>query len=159
MRWFKRMIGICTVMMLSSTLVFGAERINTLERKGLFGYESSGVAIRGYDSVAYFTESKAVEGLDAFSTDWSGATWKFASKDHLELFINDPEQYAPQYGGYCAYGVATDNLVKIEPDLWTIVDGKLFLNYDDNVQRQWEQDIPGFIATADEKFEKLVINQ
>lgn len=159
MRWFKKLIGIGTIMMLSATLVLGAERINTLDRKGLFGYEDSGVAIRGYDSVAYFTQSKAVEGLDDFSTNWSGATWKFSSQDHLDLFVNDPEQYAPQYGGYCAYGVAQGNLVKIEPELWTIVDGKLFLNFDKKVQQQWKKDIPGFIITADSKFEQLLISE
>ena len=135
---------------------FAAEPINTLEKSGLFGYDPSGIAIRGYDTVAYFTEGKPLEGSEDFTSEWQGATWRFASQEHLDLFEADPEKYAPQYGGYCAYGVAQDGLVKIEPELWTIVDGKLYLNYDDDVQEQWEEDIPGFIAAADGKFAKLL---
>ena len=133
-----------------------AEPINTLGRSGLFGYEPSGSAIRGYDAVAYFTRGEPVEGSEEFATEWQGATWQFASREHLELFEADPERYAPQYGGYCAYGVAQGYLVKIEPDSWTIVDGKLYLNYDDEVQAQWEEDVPGFVAEADAKFEGLL---
>lgn len=133
-----------------------AERINTLEKKGLFGYAPNGIAIRGYDTVAYFTEGKPVEGKDAFSTEWEGATWKFASQNHLDLFTGDPEKYAPQYGGYCAYGVAVGNLVKIEPDLWSIVDDKLYLNFNDKFNNKWLDDISGYVATANEKFEALL---
>ena len=143
-------------MSLFSLTVIAAEPINTLEKKGLFGYKPSGVAIRGYDTVAYFTDGKPVEGSDQFTTEWEGATWRFASQEHLDLFNGAPEEYAPQYGGYCAYGVAQDNLVKIDPDNWTIVDGKLYLNYDDKLQGLWEKDIPGFISTADNKFDALL---
>ncbi|MEM8562271.1 MAG: YHS domain-containing (seleno)protein [Pseudomonadota bacterium] len=133
-----------------------AEPINTLERSGLFGYDPSGVAIRGADTVAYFTQMQYVPGTDAFTTQWNGATWKFSSQDHLDLFIADPEKYAPQYGGYCAYGVAQDYLVKIEPEAWSIVDGKLYLNYSLKVQEEWEEDIPGFIAEANKNFTGLL---
>jgi len=132
-----------------------AERINTLEKKGLFGYEPNGVAIRGYDTVAYFTQSKPVEGMEQFSTQWSGATWRFSSQENLDLFVTEPEKYAPQYGGYCAYGVAQESLVKIEPDQWTIVDGKLYLNYNEKLNKQWREDTSGFISTADTLYEKL----
>ena len=108
---------------------WAAERINTLEKQGLFSYQPNGIAIRGYDTVAYFTQGKPVEGTEKFSTEWEGATWRFSSQENLELFTTDPEKYAPQYGGYCAYGVAQDSLVKIEPDQWTIYDDKLYLNY------------------------------
>jgi len=141
---------------LFSVSALAAEPINTLEKKGLFGYEESGIAIRGYDTVAYFTQGAPAKGLEEFSTQWQNATWLFSSNEHLELFTAQPEKYAPQYGGYCAYGVVKDGLVKIEPENWSIVDGKLYLNYDDKVQKLWEQDISGFIATADEKFEALL---
>jgi YHS domain-containing protein len=108
-----------------SQVALAAPPINTLEREGLFGYEHNGIAIRGYDTVAYFTQSKPVEGDNVFTTQWSGATWKFSSQEHLDLFVRNPEKYAPQYGGYCAYGVAQMNLVKIEPEQWTIIDEKL----------------------------------
>lgn len=145
------------------TLVFGffsaawaAEPINTLERSGVFGYKPSGIAIRGFDAVAYFTLSKATKGSSEFATNWNGATWHFASQEHLDLFKVDPEKYAPQYGGYCAYGVAVNNLVKIEGDLWDIVDGKLYLNFNKSLQEKWREDIAGYIKTADSQFERLL---
>lgn len=133
-----------------------AERINTLEKKGLFGYQPNGIAIRGYDTVAYFTLGKPQKGKNSFSTQWSGATWKFANQNHLDLFLAEPEKYAPQYGGYCAYGVATGNLVKIEPELWHIVDDKLYLNFNRKFDNRWKKDIGGYIVEADSKFESLL---
>ena len=144
------------VLAASLSPAFAAESINTLERSGLWGYKPSGVAIRGYDTVAYFTEGSPAEGSDEFTTQWQGANWKFASQEHLDLFEADPEKYAPQYGGYCAYGVAQDSLVKIEPENWTIVDDKLYLNYDDELQAKWEKDVPGFVRSADSKFDELL---
>lgn len=135
---------------------WGAEPINTLERSGLWGYKPSGVAIRGYDTVAYFTEGKAIKGNPDINTSWRGASWHFASAKHRDLFIADPEQYAPQYGGYCAYGVAVDSLVKIEGDRWDIVDGKLYLNYDKKLQSKWRKAIPSYIKTANQKFNGLL---
>lgn len=151
-----RLISAAILMLGLLSPAFAAERINTLEKKGLFGYEPNGIAIRGYDTVAYFTQNKPVEGRDEFTTEWSDATWKFSSKEHLDLFKADPEKYAPQYGGYCAYGVAQEGLVKIEPDQWTIHDGKLYLNYNEKLNNQWRKDIPGFVAKADSLFEKLL---
>jgi len=134
-----------------------ATRINTLDKEGLFGkYKETGIAIRGYDTVAYFTQSKPVKGVEEFNVEWSGAKWLFSSAEHAELFRSDPEKYAPQYGGYCAFGVAEDYLVKIEADQWEIVDGKLYLNYDKKVQKRWLKDIPGYITKADGKFEQLL---
>lgn len=148
------------ILLLTSTTVLAEKApINTLEKSGFFGYEASEIAIRGADTVAYFTEGKYVPGSDQFTTQWQGATWQFASQKHLDLFINDPEKYAPQYGGYCAYGVSRNYLVKIEPENWTIVDGKLYLNYNDGVQRKWEKDIPGFIQKADQQFPDLLMKK
>ncbi|MFK7993329.1 MAG: YHS domain-containing (seleno)protein [Granulosicoccus sp.] len=162
MKLFTRLIGIATIAIAAlstSGSTLAAEPVNTLEKKGLFGYKASGIAIRGYDTVAYFTQGAPVEGLASISTVWEGATWQFSSQEHLALFEAEPTKYAPQYGGYCAYGVAKDGLVKIEPENWTILDDKLYLNYDDKVQRLWEKDIPGFISTADGKFEALLKSQ
>ena len=133
-----------------------AERINTLEKSGLFGYKPDGIAIRGYDTVAYFTDGKPEKGSDDFTMDYEGATWKFSSQEHLDLFKGDPDKYVPQYGGYCAYGVAVGNLVKIEPDLWTIVDDKLYLNYNKSLNNKWKKDVPGYIEKADAQFETLL---
>jgi YHS domain-containing protein len=142
--------------LIASVTVFGAEPINTLEKKGFFSFEHSGVAIRGADTVAYFTAGKYIAGKDEFTTEWQGATWKFSSQANLDLFKQDPESYAPQYGGYCAYGVAQNYLVKIEPENWSIVDNKLYLNYSNGVQKKWEKNIPGFIQEANQNFKALL---
>lgn len=134
---------------------FGAEPpINTL-KNSFFGGRT-GVAINGYDTVAYFTDNKPVPGRDEFATDWKGAKWKFASQANLERFKADPEKYAPQYGGYCAYGVAQGQLVKVEPDQFTVRDGKLYLNYDAGVQKKWLEDPAGYIKTANGRFDELL---
>jgi YHS domain-containing protein len=107
-----------------------------------------GWAIKGYDPVAYFTQSEPVKGRGAHSYEWMGATWYFASAENMELFAGDPEKYAPQYGGYCAYAVSQGYTAKIDPDAWRIVDDKLYLNFSLKVQKIWEKDIPGYIAKA-----------
>ena len=103
----------------------------------------------GYDTVAYFTMGKPVKGSPDFATEWKGATWQFSSAENLEKFKANPAAFAPQYGGYCAYGVAKGSLVKGEPEQWKIVDGKLYLNYSAGVQKTWAKDAAGNIGKAD----------
>lgn len=119
---------------------------------GLLSWTAAG----GYDVVAYFTEGRPVEGRSEFTTEWKGATWRFASRENLEAFKVDPEAFAPQYGGYCAYGVSEGYAVKGEPEIWKIVAGKLYLNYSKAVQKSWEEDIPGHIAKADANWPKVL---
>ncbi|MEM6624418.1 MAG: YHS domain-containing (seleno)protein [Pseudomonadota bacterium] len=107
-----------------------------------------GTAIDGTDPVAYFTEGRPVEGSSEFTHDWNGATWRFASAENRDLFAANPEQYAPQYGGYCAWAVAQGYTASTDPTAWKIVDGKLYLNYNASVQSRWEADVPGHIASA-----------
>jgi YHS domain-containing protein len=128
--------------------------INTL-KNSVFGGRTD-TAINGYDTVAYFTVGKPVKGLDSLATDWMGAKWKFSSAANLALFKADPEKYAPQYGGYCAYGVTQGYLVKVEPEQFTVRDGKLYLNYDADVQQKWAKDPAGYIRAADMKFADLL---
>jgi len=106
-------------------------------------------AIRGYDPVAYFTMGEPTRGSDQFTTSWQGATYKFASAANLALFKEEPEAYAPQYGGYCAYAVSKGATAGTVPEAWTIVDGKLYLNYSLAVQQRWRKDVPGHIRAAD----------
>src|SRR5688572_19559489 len=115
-----------------------------------------GGAIQGYDPVAYFTEGRPVEGLRQFSHEWNGATWRFASAANRDRFAQAPEKYAPQYGGYCAYGVAGGYAVKIDPQAWSVVDGKLYLNYSPAVQADWKKDVPGYIRRADAQWPKVL---
>jgi len=112
-------------------------------------YSDASGAIRGYDPVAYFTQGRPVKGSKDFTHRWKGAEWRFASAENRARFAAAPEKYAPQYGGYCAFGVAGGYAVKIEPDAWSVVDGKLYLNYDRGVQASWKKDVPGYIRKAD----------
>ena len=115
-----------------------------------------GRAIRGTDPVAYFTEGRPVEGSDDFETDHEGYTYRFSSQANLDAFIAEPEAYLPQYGGYCAWAVAQGTTASTNPHNWSIVDGKLYLNYDDAVQARWEKDIPGNISKADTNWPRVL---
>jgi YHS domain-containing protein len=108
-----------------------------------------GLALSGYDPVAYFTDGKPVPGSASFTLEWMGATWRFASAEHRDAFTANPLLYAPQYGGYCAWAVSQDRTASSDPEAWRIVDGKLYLNYSRDVQKQWETDVPGNIRKAD----------
>ena len=146
---------LCLVLCLSITSIFtkvafiqvaSAQIVN----KGFF----SGVSIEGYDAVSYFTESKAVAGKEDIELKWSGATWRFSSVENRELFKESPLKYAPQYGGYCAYGIAKGSKASIDPQAWAIIDGKLYLNYDTGIQEKWEQDRTRYIEEADKVWSK-----
>lgn len=112
---------------------------------GLFG----SAAVRGYDVVAYFTESRPVEGKRDFSHKWNGTEWRFSSAKNRDLFAANPEKFAPQYGGWCAWAVSQGYTASIDPQAWRIVDGKLYLNYSKSVQQQWAQNVPGNITKGD----------
>ncbi len=107
------------------------------------------VAIKGYDSVSYFKEGKAVKGDRAFSFQWHGANWYFSTKENRELFAAAPGKYAPQYGGYCAWAMSSGRKAHTDPEVWKIVDGKLYLNCSREAYKKWEADIPGNILKAD----------
>lgn len=113
-------------------------------------------AIKGHDPVAYFTQGGPAKGRGAHSHEWMGATWYFANAENKELFAADPDKYAPQYGGYCAYAVSQGYTAAIDPDAWKIVDDKLYLNFSLKVQKIWEEDIPGYIAKADINWPKIL---
>ena len=112
-------------------------------------FAPGGKAIRGYDPVAYFTQRKPVKGSAKYTYKWKGATWYFASAANLNRFKANPARWAPQYGGYCAYGVAQGYAVKIEVDQWAIVNGKLYLNYSPGVRDMWARDQRGNIARGE----------
>lgn len=113
-------------------------------------------ALGGYDPVAYFTEGKPIEGSDSFSHQWQGTTWHFASAENRDSFAADPERYAPQYGGYCAWAVSQGYTASTNPEAWRIVGDKLYLNYSKSVQRRWEKDVPGNIAKANRNWPGLL---
>ncbi|WP_045856481.1 YHS domain-containing (seleno)protein [Teredinibacter purpureus] len=120
----------------------------------IYSHETKG-AIKGADVVAYFSldpTDKAVMGKEAFSHEWQGATWKFSNAENLALFKANPEAYAPQYGGYCAFSVAHGFTTSIRPDSWKIVDGKLYLNYSRISYMRWKLDMEDKIREADENW-------
>ncbi len=119
-------------------------------------YAENGVAIDGTDAVAYFTEGAPVAGSAQITHEWMGATWRFSDEKNRAAFAADPEAYAPQYGGYCAYAVSEGYTASTIPQAWKIVDGKLYLNYSRRIQRKWERDIPGRIASGDAKWPELI---
>lgn len=111
-------------------------------------FEKEGVALRGYDTVGYFSDQKPVKGVASHQAEYKGSTFYFASRANRDAFIADPARYAPQYGGFCAFGLAGGYKAATDPSAFTIVDGKLYLNYNRDIQKQWGADIPGFIAKA-----------
>jgi len=119
-------------------------------------FADKGVAINGYDAVAYFTEKKPVQGSAQFSLDWKGAKWLFASAANRDAFKAEPAKYAPQYGGYCAFGASEGYAVKTEPDAWSVVDGKLYLNYNTVVRTKWSENIPERIKAGDRNWPAIL---
>jgi len=107
-----------------------------------------GIAVAGYDPVAYFTQNMPVMGKASISLNHGGAQWHFSSAANRDAFKADPEKYVPQFGGYCAYAVSQGYTAKGEPEVWKIVDGKLYLNFSRGVQKTWQRDIPGYIMSA-----------
>lgn len=114
------------------------------------------LAIEGYDSVAYFTENRAIEGSEEFQIEWNNANWRFSSAENLALFEEDPEKYSPQYGGYCAWAVSNNRLAEIDPEQFHLHDDKLYLNYNARVQELWLPEKLERIGRADANYPGLV---
>jgi YHS domain-containing protein len=115
----------------------------------------NGVAIKGYDPVAYFTQHQAVKGNAAFQAGYDGATYWFASAEDKTLFEAEPAHYAPRYDGFCAFGASQGHKADIDPTAFTIIGGQLYLNYSHEVQTQWKTDIPGYITKADQNWPEV----
>ena len=125
------------------------------DQKGPEIFQKGGYAIGGYDPVAFFTEKQPVKGESRYPFQWKEATWLFASQANLDSFKNAPEKFAPQYGGYCAYGTAEGHKAPTEADTWTLVDGKLYFNYNQKVKQSWLKDQSRYIEQADINWEKI----
>lgn len=118
-------------------------------------FTSSGVAIRGYDPVAYFKVSKPVKGSSSFTTKWNGSTWRFSSQANLDAFKASPAKYAPAYGGYCAWAMSQGRVATTIPQAWDIKGGRLYLNYDLNIRKRWRTNIPKHIKLANAKWPRV----
>lgn len=129
--------GLCLLVVLAA----GAAAAASVQRPEL--------AIKGYDTVAYFTLGRATRGSESFAHRWHEMTWHFSSQAHRDLFAANPEQYAPQYDGFCAWAMTESRLAITDPEVWKIVDGKLYLNCSQAAFEKWSRDIPGHIMKAD----------
>ena len=111
-------------------------------------FQADGKAIRGFDPVSYFLSGKAEKGSPEFNYSWGQANWTFSSREHLEIFRANPEKFAPQFGGFCAYGASEKHKAPTDPEAWTIVNGKLYLNYSHKVRQLWLPDTATRIPAA-----------
>ena len=145
-----------TAALFAAGMVFGIAALPAQAKDPVYTGTFSSLAVSGYDPVAYFTQGRPVEGSGDLEYEWNGATWRFSTPENLAAFKADPEAYAPQYGGYCAWAVSQGYTAKSEPEAWRIVDGKLYLNYSKAVQQQWVEDIPGNITKADANWPKVL---
>ncbi len=137
-------------MLMSAALVF-----LLLTASGGSAGAAASTAIKGYDPVAYFTMSRAVKGIEAFPFAWHNLTWYFMSKEHRDLFAANPEKYAPQYDGWCAWAMTESRKAVTDPEVWKIVEGKLYLNCSQHAFEKWSKDIPGNIKKADAIWQKM----
>lgn len=118
-------------------------------------YTKKGYAVSGYDTVAYFTLGKPTKGDEDIHAEWNGATWLFASEEHKKLFLAEPEKYAPAYDGHCAYAAGVNKKASAKPTLWSIEDGRLFLNYNKSVNEKWLADKGSYIQEGDKFWPEL----
>ena len=123
--------------------------------KSSVNVDKAGIAIKGYDPVAYFTDGKPALGTKEFTAEYQGAIYQFASAAHRDAFKQNPTKYAPQFGGFCAMGAVFEKKLDGDPNLWKVVDGKLFLNVGEPAQKRWLEDIPGNVSKADGNWPKI----
>jgi YHS domain-containing protein len=152
----RRQIGSLVVvlkrLLIPAILLIAAAALPAAAKEPVYTGVLSSLAVSGYDPVAYFKAGKPVEGRAEFEHKWKGATWRFASAENLAAFKANPEAYAPQYGGYCAWAVSQGYTASSDPTAWRIVNMKLYLNYNREVQQNWEKDAAGNIVKADKNW-------
>ncbi|MEM6712883.1 MAG: YHS domain-containing (seleno)protein [Pseudomonadota bacterium] len=141
--------GVLRIFALGATAIAASVITARTARATIFTGYIEGTAVGGYDSVAYHTQGEAIPGSDAITLEYQGATWRFASEENKALFEANPTAYSPEYGGHCAWAMAQGYLAQGDPEVWRIVDGRLFLNATEGVNRRWLRNLDGFIVDAD----------
>lgn len=151
-----KLIGLIFLLVLISVFIYAKlNHVTPLNMADKTSYNSySGIAIKGYDPVAYFVESEPLKGSEEFSTDWKGVEWQFASPENRDLFLSNPEKYAPQFGGYCAFAVTTGFTATIDPNAYLVNDGKLYLFNGEDLRINFMVEKDNSINTAHSKWEK-----
>jgi YHS domain-containing protein len=137
------------ILMFSTVFTFAAS-------KQLLNLDRGGLAIQGYDPVAFFTDQRPVKGNEQFQSNYNGAKYYFASMEHKAAFDKDPAKYEPQFGGYCAYGVSRGNRAPIKIEAWQIVNGRLLMQYDLDIKNNFNKDQQGSLQKADQNWPGLV---
>ena len=120
-----------------------------------FGYSTSITGVEGYDLVSYHTSKRPLRGNGHFLSVQEGVTYLFASEANKKAFDANPGKFLPAYGGYCAFGVSVSKKFVGDPEVWRIIDGRLYLNLDERIQDQWLKDVPGRIKTADKNWKQI----
>ncbi len=145
------------IKLIVGTMLLGAMMAPSAHAKESEIYtKGDNLAVSGYDVVSYFTVGKPTKGDSAYQTQWKGAQWLFSSAENLQLFEGNPEKYAPQYGGYCAWAVARNKIASGSPKHWEIVDGKLYLNYNAIIKSLWSRNKQEDINNAKEFWPSLL---
>jgi YHS domain-containing protein len=144
----KAIITSIAAMMLLSASCLAGEVVNVSG--------ASKIAVSGYDPVAFFTDSKPVNGSPSITAEHRGATYFFANEEHKKLFTEDPDKYAPQYGGFCAFGVGLDKLFPVDINTWQVREGKLYLNLNSDILQKFNADFEGNVAKAEKNWPRLV---
>ena len=146
-----------TYLVAFALVLFGAATTAHASEDPIYTGLFNNKALKGYDTVSYFQgDGVPVKGSKEFKTEYKGANWYFASQENLDLFLADPEKYAPQYGGYCAWAAAKGTLAKGEPLVYDLYEGKLYLNYDRSIREKWAPLKEELIPVADKKFPELL---
>ncbi|MEG0869264.1 MULTISPECIES: YHS domain-containing (seleno)protein [Gammaproteobacteria] len=150
-------IFLCAAVIFSSAVVLPTIALASDEVNVSRGLVESGkpLAVHGYDVVSYFTDGKPTHGSSKFDEVYQGATYRFSSEENLKAFKDNPAKYAPQFGGFCAYGTALGKKFDGDPEDWTIAEGKLYLNLNPDIQEKFRKDVPGFIGKADKNWTKI----
>lgn len=149
--FYPAFFGLVLLILTGGGLWLWQARVQAADTGPVFTGLVQGVAVGGYDPVSYFSGTPE-EGSPDITLSYRSAIWRFASADNRQAFQADPERYAPAYGGYCAWASAQGYLAKGDPQYWDIIDGRLYLNYDANIQTKWRADIPGFIKKAEKNW-------
>lgn len=151
----RQLLATAAAALVASALVPNTARAYDENSTNAVNVDASGLALKGHDPVAYFTAARATPGLSQFTASFAGATYRFASAANRDAFVASPAQYVPAYGGFCAMGVALEKKLDVDPQAWRVVDGRLYLNVNKDVQKRWLDDVPGNIATAEKNWPRL----
>ena len=135
--------------------VVGSQLVLAAQHGGSVNKGEDGVAVKGYDVVAYFDQKQPMKGDPKYSYEYNGAKYNFVSSGHLALFAKSPEAYLPQYGGYCAVGTSMGHKADIDPESWAVIDNKLYLNSSKGAQKLFDKDPQSAIKKADQNWTKL----